>query len=83
MIRWKRPGNWRCLWRICHELMHAGNSVDSAEILGALGAAGPSDRRDTRAKAYMPSSPNGVKELNSLSFMGSHELSDIASAAIG
>ena len=33
-----------------------------------MGAAGPRDQRDTRAKAYMPSSPNGVKELNSLSF---------------
>jgi hypothetical protein len=48
--------------------MHPGNSVNSAEILGALGAAGPGDRRETRAKAYMPPSPNGVKELNSLSF---------------
>ena len=63
MIRWKRPGNWRCLWRICHELMHGGK-------LALWGAAGPSDRRDTRATPYMPSSPNGVKELNSLSFMG-------------
>jgi hypothetical protein len=37
MIRWKHPGNWCCLWRICHEPMHAGNSVDSGEILGVVG----------------------------------------------
>ena len=36
--------------------------------LALWGAAGPGDRRDTRTKVYMPSPPNGVKELNSLSF---------------
>jgi hypothetical protein len=46
--------------------------------LALWGAAGPSDRRDARTNAYMPSPPNGVKKLNSLSFMPELGLSDIA-----
>src|SRR6185295_9461156 len=45
---------------------------------GLWKAVAPGDRRNARTKAYMPSPPDGVKELNSLSFMQLLELSDIA-----